>query len=289
MDTLDSLSVRVIVENSVMQGSSFWGLHGISFYVTAIKDNFEKHFLIDVGQSHEVLLHNMKLMEIDPNKIDAIILTHCHYDHTNGLAGLLKEIGKSNIPIIAHPDLFRINFADKPYLRYIGMSTENAELNLEKLGATFFLTSDSLQLMPGLITTGYVPRITDFEEGTSFKTIDMSNRIVQDYMNDDISVVGAIKGKGLVILTGCGHAGIVNIVKHAIELTGISKVVSIIGGLHLVDASMERIMKTVDTLYSLGVESIYAGHCTGFNAQVELRKKFGTQFMPLQVGNYFKF
>ena len=290
MERLDSLSVRLVAEDSVMYESPYWGQHGISFYVTAMKNGFVRHILIDVGQSHEALLHNMKLMGIDPASIDAIVLTHCHYDHTQGLVEVLKEIGKTDIPVIAHPDLFRLNFIDKPYLRHVGVMSSDARSNLEKMGASFFLTADSLQLMPGLVTTGYIQRQTDFEEvGIPLKTIDTQNRIVQDSMNDDISVIGAVKGKGLVILSGCSHAGIVNITKHAIAISGISEVASIIGGLHLIEAPMDRIVKTVEALDSLGAGSIYAGHCTGFNAQVELRKKFGTRFLPLQTGNYFEF
>jgi len=290
---LDFLSVRVVVENSVMYKSSFWGVHGISFYITARKDDIEKHFLLDIGQSPQVLFHNMKLMKIDPASIDAIVLSHCHYDHTQGLAEVLEELkklGRTEIYIIAHPDIFRLNFLDEPYLRHIGVTLNDARANLERLGARLFLTADPLQLMPGLTTTGYVPRQTDFEEvGISLKTIDEANRVVQDNMKDDISVVASVKGRGLVILTGCSHAGIVNIAKHAIAITGTSKIAAIIGGLHLIEAPIDRIMKTVDTLYSMGVESVYGGHCTGFNAQFEFRKKFGTRFAPLHTGDLFEF
>jgi len=290
MVMLDKLSVRVVAEDSVMYESPFWGQHGISLYVTASKDGFVRHILIDVGQSHEALLHNMRLMGIDPTSIDALVLTHCHYDHTQGLAELLRKIGRTDIPVIAHPDLFRLNFIDKPYLRHVGVTAEDAKSNLEKSGASFFLTADPLQIMPGLTTTGYIQRQTDFEEvGLPLKTIDTQNRLVQDPMHDDISVIGAVKGKGIVILSGCSHAGIVNITKQAIAMSGISEVASIMGGLHLVEAPMERIVKTVDALHSLVSGSIYAGHCTGFNAQVELRKKFGTRFLPLQTGNYFEY
>jgi len=290
IDMLDTLRVRILVEDTVMYESPFWGAHGISFYITARKDDIVRNILIDVGQSPEVLFHNMELMEINPASIDAIVLTHCHYDHTQGLSEVLKKIGRSGIPVVAHPSIFRLNFIDKPYLRHVGIMPNDAKSNLEKLGAILFLTADPLQLMPGLITTGSVPRQTDFEEvGIPLKTIDSSNHVVQDIMEDDISVIAAVKGRGLVILTGCSHAGIVNITKHAIALTGISKVAAIIGGLHLIEAPMERITKTVDALYSMGVESVYGGHCTGFDAQVEFRKKFGTRFKPLHTGDSLEF
>ena len=165
----------------------------------------------------------------------------------------------------------------------------DSEENLKKNGASLFLTPDPVQLLPGLMTTGYVTRQTDFEEvGIALKTINAKNELVSDPMNDDISILAAVN-KGLVVLSGCSHAGIVNITKQAIVMSGIDNVIAIIGGLHLVEAPMDRIEKTVDALHSMVKGSIYAGHCTGFNAQVELRKQFGMRFMPLQTGNYFEF
>ncbi|MEN6500276.1 MAG: MBL fold metallo-hydrolase [Rectinema sp.] len=289
MDTLDFLSVRVVAEDSVMYESPYWGQHGISLYITAVKEGSTRHILMDVGQSHEALLHNMTVMNIDPASIDAIILSHCHYDHTQGLSEVLKAIGKSDLPVIAHPEIFKLNFIDAPYLRHVGVMAGDSEENLKKNGASLFLTPDPVQLLPGLVTTGYVTRQTDFEEvGIALKTINAKNELVSDPMNDDISILAAVN-KGLVVLSGCSHAGIVNITKQAIAMSGIHDVAAIIGGLHLVEAPMDRIEKTVDALHSMVKGSIYAGHCTGFNAQVELRKQFGMRFMPLQTGNYFEF
>jgi 7,8-dihydropterin-6-yl-methyl-4-(beta-D-ribofuranosyl)aminobenzene 5'-phosphate synthase len=289
MDTLDFLSVRIVAEDSVMYESPYWGQHGISLYITAVKAGSTKHILMDVGQSHEALLHNMTVMNIDPASIDAIILSHCHYDHTQGLSEVLKAIGKSDLPVIAHPEIFKLNFIDAPYLRHVGVMAGDSEENLKKNGASLFLTPDPVQLLPGLMTTGYVTRQTDFEEvGIALKTINAKNELVSDPMNDDISILAAVN-KGLVVLSGCSHAGIVNITKQAIAMNGIHDVAAIIGGLHLVEAPMDRIEKTVDALHSMVKGSIYAGHCTGFNAQVELRKQFGMRFMPLQTGNYFEF
>jgi len=290
MDALDSLSIRVVAEDSVMYESPFWGQHGISLYLTADKDALRKNILMDVAQNPEALLHNMKLMGIDPASIDAIVLTHCHYDHTQGLVELLKTIGKKDLPIIAHPDLFRLNFIVKPYLRHVGVMSGDSRAAIEENGGRLFLSADPIQLMPGFMTTGYIPRQTDFEEvGIPLKTIDTENRLVQDPMKDDISLIAAIKGKGLIILSGCSHAGIVNITKQAIAMSGITEIDTIVGGLHLVEAPIERIAKTVDALGSLVAGRICAGHCTGFNAQVELRKKFGERFSPLQTGMNFEY
>jgi 7,8-dihydropterin-6-yl-methyl-4-(beta-D-ribofuranosyl)aminobenzene 5'-phosphate synthase len=167
------------------------------------------------------------------------------------------------------------------------MSGDSRE-EIEKAGGDLFLTRDPVKLMSGITTTGEVKRQTDFEQvGIALKTID-GEEVVDDQMLDDISVVANVKGKGLVIVTGCSHAGIVNIAKHAMELTGCEKIEGIIGGLHLIDAPDGRIKRTVEELSKLNPEWICAGHCTGFKAQVELYLAFKERFSPLHTGMQFE-
>jgi len=287
---LDKFKVTILAEDSVLYESPFLGQHGISFFIEAQKGNVKRSILVDVGQNHEALMHNMKLLGIDPSAIDAIVLTHCHYDHTQGIAEMLKAIGRKNIPIIAHPETFRLNFVIDPFLRHVGVMNEDSKEKIEENGGILFLSRDPIQIMPGLTTTGEVKRSTDFEDVTiPLKTINPEGRIIEDRMMDDISVVANIRNEGIVILTGCSHAGIVNIVKHSIDLAGIKKIKAVIGGFHLIDATSERIEKTVKALSEQDIELISAGHCTGFEAQVELYKTFGKKFCPLHTGMKFEF
>jgi 7,8-dihydropterin-6-yl-methyl-4-(beta-D-ribofuranosyl)aminobenzene 5'-phosphate synthase len=141
--------------------------------------------------------------------------------------------------------------------------------------------------MPGLTTTGEVKRQTDFEEvGISLLTVS-EGQTKKDMMLDDISVVANVKDRGLVIVTGCSHAGIVNIVKQSIEITGTHELDGIIGGFHLVEATDQRIQRTVEELKKQRPNWISAGHCTGFKAQVELYDTFKERFLPLHAGMKF--
>jgi len=290
IEYVDRLSVTIIAENSVLHRTPYWGQHGISILLEAYKNNVKRNILIDVAQNPEALLHNMNLMNISPSTIDTIVLSHCHWDHTQGIVEILKRIGKKDLPIIAHPDIFRLNFTVDPYLRYAGVMNSDSKEKIKENGGTLFLTSDPLQIMPGLITTGEVKRQTDFEEvGIPLRTITCDNKVVEDKMKDDTSVIANLKNKGIVIITGCSHAGIVNITKHSVELTGVNKIMAIIGGLHLVEAPMERIKKTVEALSELDIDLVSAGHCTGFEAQVELYNKFKQKFSPLHTGMKFEF
>ena len=285
---LDSLKITVLTEDSVLYESHYLGQHGVSFLLEGAKGSDVMRILVDVGQNSQALLSNMKLMNISPSIIDAVVLTHCHYDHTQGVAKMLKEIGRRDIQVIAHRDIFRLNFVTEPYLRHVGIMPGDSREEIEKAGGSLLLTKDPVKLMSGITTTGEVKRQTDFEQvGIALKTIE-GGEVVDDQMLDDISVVANVNGKGLVIVTGCSHAGIVNIARHAMELTGCEKIEGIIGGLHLVDASDVRIKRTGEELAKLNPKWICVGHCTGFKAQVELYLAFGERFSPLQTGMQFE-
>jgi 7,8-dihydropterin-6-yl-methyl-4-(beta-D-ribofuranosyl)aminobenzene 5'-phosphate synthase len=286
-DELNKLKITVIAEDSVLYESPYLGQHGISFLITAERNGIQKNVLVDVAQNSSALLKNMHLLDITPSSIDAVVLTHCHYDHTQGLARVLRKIGKKDIPVIGHPDIFRPNFITNPYLRPIGVMDGDRQADIENSGGSLYLTKNPLEIMPGLFTTGEVERTTDFEEvGISLSTIE-NHQVKPDLMLDDISLIANVKKKGVVITTGCSHAGIVNIAKQAVKLVGTDKIHGIIGGFHLIEATgsvKNRIKKTAQALKKFDPDWIYAGHCTGFLAQVEFHNTFKDRFTPLHTG-----
>jgi 7,8-dihydropterin-6-yl-methyl-4-(beta-D-ribofuranosyl)aminobenzene 5'-phosphate synthase len=287
-DMLSNLKITVLAEDSVQYESPLLGQHGISFLLEARRQDVCERILVDVGQNPSALLRNMRLLGIQPSTIDALFLTHCHYDHTQGTVEVLKAIGKKGFPVVAHPDTFRPHFVKDPYLRHVGVMPEDSRPRIEEAGGLLFLTADPFPFVPGLITTGEVRRQTDFEEvGIALFTL-VDGETVRDTMKDDISLVAQVTDKGLVIVTGCSHAGIVNIVKHSVEMTGENRIAAILGGFHLLAASEERIGKTVAALSLFDIELISAGHCTGFKAQAALYKAFTDRFKPLQTGMTFE-
>jgi len=287
--TLDRLNITVLAEDSVLYESPYLGQHGVSFLLEGTSGGLTRNILVDVGQNTDALLANMKTVGIAPQVIDGIVLTHCHYDHTQGVARLLGIIGKKKVPVMAHTGLFRLHFITEPYHRLVGIMPGDVQPEIAKAGGSVSLSSQPQTIMPGMITTGQVPRQTEYEEvRMALKTID-NGRVVDDLMLDDISVIAHVRDKGLVIVTGCSHAGIVNIARRAVAVTGGEKISAIIGGLHLIEASPEVIRKTVAELSRMKVARISAGHCTGFKAQVELYLAFGDKFTPLQTGMRFSF
>lgn len=285
---LDSLKVTVLVEDSAPYESPLLGQHGLSLLLEAEREGDVRRILVDVGQSPDTLLHNVGRLGRSLGEIDAVVLTHCHYDHTQGLARVLKATGKTGIPVIAHPSLFRPNFITAPFLRHVGVMQGDEPEDVHSAGGRLFPVVGPLQLMPGLVTTGEVPRVTDFEEvGIPLSTLDAMGRVVQDSMTDDLAVIARVKDRGAVVVTGCSHAGIVNILKHAVRPG--ERVAGIIGGLHLVEASEERIAKTVTALSEFSPSFVAAGHCTGFRAQAAIYAAFGDRFATMGSGTVFSF
>jgi 7,8-dihydropterin-6-yl-methyl-4-(beta-D-ribofuranosyl)aminobenzene 5'-phosphate synthase len=307
---LESLSVTVVAEDSVGYETPFLGQHGVSFFLEAHSAGITRRVLVDVAQHPEPLLENMHLLGIDPESIDTVVLTHCHYDHTQGLTTILERIGRTDIPVIAHPDLFRLNFAESPELRHIGVMYGDGPEEITAAGGRLYLVRDALQIVPGLRTSGEVPRSTTYEnKETNLKTL-RDGRIIVDEMWDELSVYATVRGVGTVIVTGCSHAGVVNITRHAkqsaadvaasgtsgssgdsdgITAAGETRIAGIIGGFHLIEADQTRIDQTVEDLAREDVAHIYAGHCTGFPAQAALHAKFADAFTPLRTGQRFEF
>lgn len=286
-EQLDELRVLVLVEDSASFDSNLLAQHGISLFVEARWGGHLKRIIVDVGPDPSTLQHNMETLNIDPCSIDIVVLTHCHYDHTSGVSSLVARTGRKDLLVIGHPELFRPNFTTSPCLKYVGMRTSDAPDRISAAGARLLLSKDPLQIAPGLCTTGQVPRVTPFEDtGMSFFTL-VDGKVTQDSMLDDMALVANVKGRGVVIVTGCSHSGIVNIVKQAMQIYPDSKLDGIIGGFHLIKASHERVRLTVESIAALEPRWVSAGHCTGFQAQVALHLALGERFTPLHCGSQF--
>ncbi len=274
------MRVTVLVEDYSGYESPFLAQHGVSFLI----EKGGRRILFDTGQSAEPVLHNMGLLGVEPGSIDYVFLSHCHYDHTGGLLGILKAIGK-RVPIIAHPMIFRRHFVTRPYLREVGVPFGREEI--ESL-AELYLTADPVEIVEGVYSTGEIREREGFERANIGVYTVKDGRIVEDELLDDMSLV-AKTSNGPVVISGCSHAGIVGIVKHAVRLTGEKGIRAVIGGFHLIDASGERIERTVREFLKLGVEEVYTGHCTGLRAEAAFLRAYGERFHKLHSGMVIDF
>ncbi len=282
-ENVESLRIYTLAEDFAGYSSLFWAQHGVSFLIEAEIEGERKKLLFDTASYAEPILHNLKLMKKNIRDVDYIVISHNHYDHTGGLIGVMKEINRS-IPIFAHPEIFKLSYSTDPFFRYIG-PPRNLKEEVEEHGGLWVLTREPVYIAPGIFTLGEIREEdrVEWENEPTHVVMVQDGEKVEDRMRDEIGLAISTP-KGLVIFGGCSHPGIVSMVKRAVEISGIKKIHAVIGGFHLVSASDERVLKTVEALRNMGVKEIYTGHCTGLRAECEFRMQFGRAFHKLHAG-----
>ncbi len=230
--------------------------------------------LVDTGASETVFLHNLKLCGVEPKDINAAFVTHGHYDHVGGLIPLIE----AGVPIYAHPKTFVGRRFSTGGEMKTDISAPPALLEaLPKAKLNF--VSTLTEILPGVKVSGEIPRVTDFEHTTNFLREEES-KTFEDQVTDEQALFLTSK-RGLVVISGCAHPGIVNIVTHAKKSTG-SKIQLVLGGFHLSGATQDRVRKTMDQLKNLNVERIAPMHCSGFEAMKMISDRFvGFELMPV--------
>jgi 7,8-dihydropterin-6-yl-methyl-4-(beta-D-ribofuranosyl)aminobenzene 5'-phosphate synthase len=281
---LQEACISILAEDTIAFDTPYIGRFGLSLLLELKVESCQKHILFDTNSAAAPILHNLKIMEKSLDRVDTIFLSHCHYDHSDGLAGILESLDRP-IPVIAHGEIFRPCFEMNPDgIRHIGIVGQGRQ-ELEQKGAIFTLSNVPLNLMTGVTTSGEIERITSFEILEDlYTTID--GQVVQDHEKDDGAVILNFQ-QGLVIVTGCCHAGIVNTIKQAQKITGVEKIFAVIGGLHFQDASEEKITKSIETLKE--VEWVFAGHCTGFEGMRRIAAVKEGRFEAIHTGTEIRF
>jgi 7,8-dihydropterin-6-yl-methyl-4-(beta-D-ribofuranosyl)aminobenzene 5'-phosphate synthase len=241
----------------------------------------EQNILFDTGQSTSAS-HNADQMGIDLSKVNKIVLSHGHYDHTGGLKQILRRIGK-RIEIIAHPDIWAVKYKRREGQEdeYIGILFHRQ--TLESLGAHFNLTKEPVRITDNIMTTGEIPMVTDYEEIEPHLQVKEGKRFKPDKLLDDQALIINTE-PGLVVILGCAHRGIINTLYHAQRLTGVKKIHAVLGGCHLTDASEERVWLTIAAIKELGVQRLGVCHCTGLPASAIMAQEFGDGFFYNNAG-----
>lgn len=270
------MRITVLCDNSVGPISGTLGEHGFS---ALVEGGDAGSILFDTGQGY-TLLHNAGRMNKDLSKVGSIVISHGHFDHAGGLVPLLERIGGRTV--LAHPGIFTERFARRDsgesYPVGLKLSREVYEAN----GARFDLSAEFRQIAPGLFLTGEVPRITPFEKGDQGLFCGCADPVI-DSTPDDQSMVIETK-KGLVILLGCCHAGIVNTLEWIIQKSGRRDFYGVVGGTHLGFCDQNQLEMTIKAIKSYGIRKLAVSHCTGFAAAARLSREFSKEFHAAMVG-----
>ena len=263
--------------------------HGFSVLIRVFSGDKSSCVLFDTGASPRGAVENAERMGINLNEVEAIVLSHGHYDHFGGLAAAVKAIGKTNLPIIIHENMFRTRGSTnaKGAVRQYPDFPSEAELSPARLISTRqpSLTADGM-----VCVTGEIPRRISFETGyTQHKTFTGGAWKSDPLIMDERAVAIAIKDKGLVVVSGCAHAGIINTINYAQQITGTEQVHAVMGGFHLAGKTFEnRIQPTIEELQKINPRLIVPSHCTGWKAMCAMAKTFPEVFVWNSVGNLYK-
>ncbi|WP_297499475.1 MBL fold metallo-hydrolase [Thermococcus sp.] len=261
------VKVTVLYENHSGFRKGLLGGHGFS----ALVEGWGKRVLVDTGMDGRVLLNNMAELDVEPDSIDYVFITHGHYDHTGGLKAFLKARSRP-VKVVAHPGIFARRLALKPRKREIGIPFEKEEL--EELGAHFVLRREPFEFTGGFMSSGEVERET-WDRAVGYL---VKEGLRPDPVKDDIALIIDL-GESVAVITGCGHSGVINIANHARKLLG-KPVRVLIGGLHLIGAKPETLE---DVVKNLDVGLLFTGHCTGLESFAYLRCRMN-HVEPLHVG-----
>ncbi len=265
--------------------------HGFSAIVKTTMGDKTKTMLFDFGFSENGAAQNAATLGVDMTEVEAVALSHGHSDHTGGMEKLTAMIGKRYIPFIVHPSVF----VSPRYLKF----GEDFKINFPKLTREMvkqagLSTVESDKPYPLLNNTvlflGEIPKQTDFEKGWPIVHCLKDGKEVWDAIEDDTSIVMNLKDKGLVILSGCAHAGIVNTVRYAMAVTGIDKIHAVMGGFHLSGPFFEPIIeRTTEEIKKINPDFIIPTHCTGRKAIMAMEKQMSDQFILNMAGTKLTF
>jgi 7,8-dihydropterin-6-yl-methyl-4-(beta-D-ribofuranosyl)aminobenzene 5'-phosphate synthase len=265
--------------------------HGFSAVVGLTAQGKTRKALFDFGFSAQGALRNASLLGVDLAEIETMVLSHGHMDHHGGLPAFVESLGRKGIELVLHPAAFRgsryIKLSEE---RRLGLPSPDRE-RLEKAGVRVVPSTSPRTLLGGmLLFLGEVPKRTEFEKGMLKARYEEGGAEKFDPVEDDSAVVAHVRGKGLVVLSGCAHSGIVNTVARAREVTGVSEVFAVMGGFHLTGADFEPIIgKTTEALKALNPRHIVPTHCTGRKASMHIEREMPESFLLNMSGTKMVF
>ena len=275
--------ITILCDNSISK-PGFIGEHGFSVLI----EREDKKYLFDTGPGMSLPL-NLKTLGKDLKGVEKIFISHGHYDHTGGLRWALKQIGK--VEVVAHQAIFARHMSihlegKKETKKHIGCPYTKEEL--ESLGAVFSFSDHTKEVAPGVWFITGIDRKPQQLPLDAHLLLQREDEFIIDPIEDDASLLLETDGPPLLLL-GCSHAGVLNILDHIREEMGINKLSAILGGTHLMFFGLKEIPGVIEKFEEFSIDFIGVSHCTGIQASIELAKHFGDRFMVASAGTVFTF
>jgi 7,8-dihydropterin-6-yl-methyl-4-(beta-D-ribofuranosyl)aminobenzene 5'-phosphate synthase len=302
---VDAVSITLLMDNSIdilMAGSEVvqrfpqrsdlfehrqpLAEHGFSALIRVTQGQETGTVLFDTGLTRQGILHNIDALEINLHDVQAIILSHGHADHAMGIPGLVERLGSRHLPLILHPDAYLERRLVLPNGTTIRLPAPKlADLRREDIEVIEDV-GPSMLVDDRLLVSGEVTRTTEFEKGFAVHQALRHGQWEPDpLISDDQCAIVNVRGKGLVIVTGCGHSGIINIIRHAQALTGVQTIYAVVGGFHLTGALfLPLIPPTIAALEHIQPRYVMPGHCTGWAATHQIARALPDAFIANSVG-----
>lgn len=266
------------------------GEHGFSALVTMKTGGRSHSVLFDAGRTPDGLRHNIHCLGVESRDIEVVVLSHGHFDHTTGLDGLARVMGRTNLPVVIHPEFWGRRRLVLPG-REPWELPSTSRSGLEDVGFEVIEDRQPSFILDGcVLVTGEVDRSTDFEPGFPYQDVWRDDGWQPDpLVLDDQALIINVRDRGLVVLSGCGHAGMINILRYAQKITGVTRVHAVLGGFHLNGPLYEALIPaTCDALRLIDPDVIVPAHCTGWRAMHALGREFPEAFVPNSVGTQFE-
>lgn len=305
LEPVDRVEVTILVDNytdhlvtpatpvdhrvPIDPGCMLLAEHGLSCLIRLFSGKKEHVVLLDSGLSRDCLFHNARQIGISLSTVEAVVLSHGHFDHFGGLLEFFCSTTRQ-IPLVLHPDAFLQRRLNHPGKDVVDLPQLDAAA-LKKAGADLRQRKEPSTLAAGyLLVTGEVERKTPFEKGFPGMEAFTGNCWTVDPISDDQAVVINVKGKGLVVISGCAHAGIINTVEYAKKITGVDNVHAVMGGFHLTGPVFELIIQpTIDAMKQIDPDYIVPMHCTGWKAINRFAEEMPGRFILNTVGTTYVF
>ena len=273
-------------------GKSVHAEHGLSFYLEAVVNGKKSACMFDYGLDAPGVMNNAALLGLDLGKPDAYSLSHGHYDHFMGALSIVKQHQSriaAGTPFYVGEEAFAHRFSLRPGRTEPDDLGELRKADLESFGLKVVELTEPAEIIPGVYSTGKIERLTTYEKVPPTLLIQRGEKRVPDDFRGEQGLFLHVKGKGLVVLSGCAHSGIVNTVKQAQKVAAVEKIHAVMGGFHLINAKPDIIQNTVADIKALRPDHIVPAHCTGFEAIVAFSREMPEEFTLNTAGTQYTF